>query len=277
MELTASASGTVHKILKEVGDTVKVGENLCDIKLDDGLGKEASEEQEGTDVGKGETGITGDELTASPAVVQAEKLSEEVEKQAEPLPAEPQIVPSEAETTGPYGSGEPSIGSGTTNGRINPELASSPSNTASDFASSSQSTPPSFTSSSPTILSPPDAPSTAARTIIKTSPAIRTLAAKHSIDLSSITPTGEGGRITKDDIENVISAEGGVGSEYKSGSAKVEPEITLAKSGPQTTALKKEEDVTRVEFGRTRKVMYRAMSGMGNVPHFGYVFPVYNI
>jgi 2-oxoisovalerate dehydrogenase E2 component (dihydrolipoyl transacylase) len=94
------------------------------------------------------------------------------------------------------------------------------------------------------------------RKIVKASPAIRTLAARMGIELAGVKGSGEGGRVLRDDL---LACESGTGvdSAGVGGGKMEESDRNLI---PTTT---------RVEFGRTRKVMYRALGDMGHVPHFG--------
>jgi pyruvate/2-oxoglutarate dehydrogenase complex dihydrolipoamide acyltransferase (E2) component len=92
------------------------------------------------------------------------------------------------------------------------------------------------------------------RKIVKASPAVRTLAARMGIDLMDIKGSGEGGRVLRDDITSHIT-----------GSS-----LSVDVDGQAPPGARDEvPTTTRVEFGRTRKVMYRAMGDMGSVPHFG--------
>jgi 2-oxoisovalerate dehydrogenase E2 component (dihydrolipoyl transacylase) len=95
------------------------------------------------------------------------------------------------------------------------------------------------------------------RKIVKASPAVRTLAARMGVDLAEMKGSGEGGRVLKDDIIAASTASdlGGVAGSGGDRMGQMDRDQVPA--------------VTRVEFGRTRKVMYRALGEMGAVPHFG--------
>jgi len=92
------------------------------------------------------------------------------------------------------------------------------------------------------------------RKIVKASPAVRTLAARMGIELVDVKGSGEGGRVLRDDL---TSHSGHSGSDRG--------EVVGTSLGDRREV----PEATRVEFGRTRKVMYRAMGDMGSVPHFG--------
>lgn len=107
--------------------------------------------------------------------------------------------------------------------------------------------------------------------IVKASPAVRALAGRLGVELEDATPTGDGGRVTREDLER-LAAEGSAAS---SSSA---PAPTPSASAPRPAAAPRQssaapvdrgENVERMEMGRTRKVMYKAMGSMGSVPHFG--------
>ena len=66
--------------------------------------------------------------------------------------------------------------------------------------------------------------------------------------------TGEGGWLTKEDVR---AAAGAI------------PHSEISSSRISGMDRSKQEEVPKVDFGRTKKVMWRAMGFMGNVPHFG--------
>ncbi|KAI9633188.1 putative tricarboxylic acid cycle-related protein [Dioszegia hungarica] len=103
------------------------------------------------------------------------------------------------------------------------------------------------------------------REIVKTSPAVRTLAARLGVRLEDVKPTGEGGRVTQVDVQAAAERHAPVASSSRAASLPTSP----APLGYPAVRSKMPE-VTKVDFGRTRKVMYRAMGDMASVPHFGY-------
>ena len=98
------------------------------------------------------------------------------------------------------------------------------------------------------------------RKIVKASPAVRTLAARMGIELVDVKGSGEGGRVLRDDL----TSHSAPASHLSSGGSRA-GEVMHLESRDRGEI----PEVTRVEFGRTRKVMYRAMGDMGSVPHFG--------
>jgi 2-oxoisovalerate dehydrogenase E2 component (dihydrolipoyl transacylase) len=125
-------------------------------------------------------------------------------------------------------------------------------------------------------------PQEARKEIIKASPAVRTMAGRLGVRLEDVRPTGEGGRVTQQDVQNAVMAQKGPAG-VQAGAASSENTPTTRSSGgsaapsptPPKAALvgsgerSKIPEITKVEFGRTRKVMYRAMGDMAHVPHFG--------
>lgn len=98
------------------------------------------------------------------------------------------------------------------------------------------------------------------RKIVKASPAVRTLAARMGIELVDVEGSGEGGRVLRDDL----TSHSAPASHLSSGGSRAGEVMEL-----ESRDRGEIPEVTRVEFGRTRKVMYRAMGDMGSVPHFG--------
>ncbi|OCF34848.1 hypothetical protein I316_03393 [Kwoniella heveanensis BCC8398] len=99
------------------------------------------------------------------------------------------------------------------------------------------------------------------RVIIKASPAVRTLATRLGVDLAKVDATGPSGRITKEDIEAFAPRSTNTSSRSGAGG-----EAGLVRYVERDL----EPDTRRIEFGRTRKVMYRALGAQGSIPHFGY-------
>jgi 2-oxoisovalerate dehydrogenase E2 component (dihydrolipoyl transacylase) len=98
------------------------------------------------------------------------------------------------------------------------------------------------------------------REIVKTSPAVRNLAARLGVRLEEVDPTGDGGRVTQMDVQ--------------AAAGRSQPKAHKEATGQPQAAMYPTErsrvgEVTRVDFGRTRKAMYRAMGEMAQVPHFG--------
>ena len=99
------------------------------------------------------------------------------------------------------------------------------------------------------------------RKVVLTSPAVRSLARRLDVDLERVQGSGDKGRIRKEDVEAYAARRDGSGNAFASSSKQ-----TLD-SGDRS----KIPEITRVEFGRTRKVMWKALGAQGSVPHFGYV------
>jgi pyruvate/2-oxoglutarate dehydrogenase complex dihydrolipoamide acyltransferase (E2) component len=110
------------------------------------------------------------------------------------------------------------------------------------------------------------------KSIIKTSPAVRALAGRLGVELEECTPTGPGGRVTKDDVERAAAkppAQSAPATAPLGSSAPAAAAPRAVAPPPVTYSADRGEEVERMEMGRTRKVMYKAMGSMGDVPHFG--------
>ena len=105
------------------------------------------------------------------------------------------------------------------------------------------------------------AESSGPRKIVKASPAVRNLAMRLGVDLTHVKPTGESGRVTREDVQAAAGSSG----EVQSRVANRELEAPRRVQGPRASLPEK----SRIEFGRTRKIMWKALGDMGTVPHFG--------
>jgi 2-oxoisovalerate dehydrogenase E2 component (dihydrolipoyl transacylase) len=108
-----------------------------------------------------------------------------------------------------------------------------------------------------------------ARDIVKASPAVRVMAARLGVKLEDVRATGPDGRVTQQDVQNSVprpsSPAQASNAAATSRAAPSVPAQQLAVS-PERSQI---PEMTKVEFGRTRKVMYRAMGDQAHVPHFG--------
>lgn len=107
-----------------------------------------------------------------------------------------------------------------------------------------------------------------AKRIVKASPAVRALAHRLGVDLTTVKPTGPSNRVVKEDLEGALAA----------AAAPATPAAAPRAAAPKAAAPRaaapsadRGQETERMEMGRTRKVMYRAMGSQGDVPHFGYV------
>ncbi|WVQ72270.1 hypothetical protein IAR50_001819 [Cryptococcus sp. DSM 104548] len=263
VELTSHATGKVTSIKGEIGQMVKVGQTLCVIETDEAaeevpddepsppqgqVGEAANQAEQ-----KQESGKEYIKSHESPAVAQAEDLSEQFERASEPHP-------SSSSSPSPEASRPPRKHS-----LDDTPALSSHEHLFKDQDAAMDASGPAQLSGEASIL--PSAPRPAAsptqdrpipdrqarseetKKIVKASPAVRTLAAKVEVELDGVKATGEGGRVTREDVQAaVVSAASQVG-----GTMQVD-----------------EGETTRVEFGRTRKVMWKALGEQAKVPHFGY-------
>lgn len=270
VELTSPTAGVVKRLGGEEGVVVKVGQLICDIETDgetaDSIGLEeasvsedpahddrrpqqdvASESTQGSAVAE----RVEQEQEQSPAVTRAEQETEVKEKEAEHSHSHSH---SESDSS-LFVSRDEALDSATSGGQFSGEAAMLP---------SAPPQPPTYTSGmaeEAVRRKERRQDWESLKRIVKASPAVRTLAARLDVDLSEVKGTGDGGRVTSEDVRG--HAEG-------SGVREVEPSGTSASpTAVSRGARGSEPPSTRVEFGRTRKVMYRAMGDMGSVPHFG--------
>lgn len=295
VELTSPTAGVVKRLGADEGAVVKVGQLICDIEVEG-----SEEESTGLDSGgpSGEGAHHAEETQSverqsreaesnieqseSPSVTLARHVTETLERQAESgsAPTTPAANASahttSASASAPDENDEHDYDESLFRPRDSSDLAGGAQFTGEGGVIPSAPSAPS--SSRPAATQPlynspvvqRDTPNSASssrgkKEIVKASPAVRTLAARLGVDLAAIRGTGEGGRVTKEDVEGFAAA--AVGHD--------EPEhgVIGGSGSASQTAMpgwrEKEPTSTRVEFGRTRKVMYRAMGDMGSVPHFG--------
>lgn len=244
-ELTSPTPGIVHSIKAQTGQIVKVGQVLCEIRTEE----------------EGEVGEEGELAGEAPSeenkeVEQAEETSEIVEKAEEkteqhdaqtesskPLPVE-EFVPEKSvnldedhsTSTGVQFSGEATV------------LPSAPAAAA-----------PSHSEPVPARRERVDG---GTKKILLTSPATRALAGRLGIDLNEVDGSGDKGRITREDVQKHADRSTSAGPTVSSASI---PTAAATATGNRAQW----PEVTKVDFGRTRKVMYRALGAQAEVPHFG--------
>ncbi|WVW81288.1 hypothetical protein I302_103279 [Kwoniella bestiolae CBS 10118] len=264
VELTSHADGIVRGIKKSAGETVKVGQVLCEIHTsenDDDGGFTAAQDVTSNQPTEGDGHVSQvneeDHAQAqsqnqsqgkSPQVNEAEHLTENLEKSQESQDQD-----------------QPPSSSSTIQNRKHPLHTPEDDPIQLSGEASILPSPPRLT---PTTQH--DTPVQARRDrseedqdntkkISKASPAIRTLAGKMGIDLGIIRGTGENGRIIKGDLEDYAGTS--LSSSEQSPKEKKDKGKIYRTDSPE---------YTRVEFGRTRKIMFRALGEQGKIPHFGY-------
>ena len=102
------------------------------------------------------------------------------------------------------------------------------------------------------------------RKISLSSPAVRALARRLDVDLEDVHGSGEKGRIRKEDVEASAAAQSGISASGRLSGITSRTMLSLS-----AAERSKEPELNRVEFGRTRKVMWKALGAQGSVPHFG--------
>lgn len=286
VELTSHAKGIVRNIKADPGQTVKVGTVLCVIETDEPSSEDAAEEgpeaqpqpdnaednvgdsTKSPAIGKQPQKLSGEEdirAHESAAVAQAEDLTEELERASERQSPPP--TPSMSHRKHPLAD------------KDDDDHFSGVETLFRAHDASMDASGPAKLSGEAAIL--PSAPRRASehstgpvperrsrseedheRTIIKAAPAVRTLAFRLGIDLSQVSPSGKGGRVVKEDVLAAAGTTAGLENQ----SAQVE-RYNKHTASSELGAVKQE--TTRIEFGRTRKVMYKALSEQAKIPHFG--------
>ncbi|OXH41615.1 2-oxoisovalerate dehydrogenase E2 component (dihydrolipoyl transacylase) [Cryptococcus neoformans] len=288
VELTSHAKGIVRDIKTDPGHMVKVGTVLCVIETDEPSSEDAAEDglqlppksdnaQDGVgDNTKSSTGIQPEKLSGqdeiraheSATVAQAEDLSEELERASER-----QFPPPTSSTSRrkhPLDDADKDeddhLTATETLFRAHDASmdASGPAKLSGEAAilpSAPRREPQHDTGPVPERR--PQAVGDRERAVIKAAPAVRTLALRLGIDLSQVSPSGQGGRVVREDV--LAAANTTAGLQNQSAQAKGYNTHTTSNKSEVI-----EQETTRVEFGRTRKVMYKALSEQAKIPHFGY-------
>ncbi|RXK37753.1 hypothetical protein M231_05002 [Tremella mesenterica] len=270
VELTSPCAGTVETLKASEGDTIRVGQIICEIRLAgnaEGPTPSLSPEQDPPQtlqdpdttsttqsfIHEKNKNTTSLSQTSSP-ISQISEIVQEHELQKEEPDIPDQFSALESRLLSSDRSADLLGGA-----RFSGEAAILPS------------VPP---TPKPHPLNPEyqaitrDAPSGKVARKVLASPAVRTLASKMGLDISSVIGTGEGGRVTKDDLEHASTQR----AEFSFSSS---PQTTSASviSSRNLDAEKKIDirpETMRVEMGRTRKTMFRIMSQQATIPHFGY-------
>jgi len=112
----------------------------------------------------------------------------------------------------------------------------------------------------PAVSEPAAAASPAGDRKVLSTPATRALAKRHKLDLGTVTPTGRGGRVTKQDVLLVLN-----------GSAPVQPAgAAAAAPQPQPAAPSAAAEDRAVPIRGIRKAMFAQMTAANAVPHFNF-------
>lgn len=266
-ELTSPTPGVVVSINVHEGDTVKVGQTLC--VIDDGEGGEESAEEIAPVVEDSTPPIVPEYV--EPEAPAAAKSSSPLVGTHEAYSAGPSDSSAEAQTgaTGQTPAGFDQV-------RLDGLDSDSESgmSTGVQFtgeASILPSAPPARPSPGRHAHAPVEVrrernEASESKRVTLASPAVRTLAGRLGIDLSDVSGSGERGRVTREDVERYT------GSTSTGGSTTQCPPLTVHGGREILRPLGNRSqwpETTRVEFGRTRKVMYRALGAQAEVPHFG--------
>jgi 2-oxoisovalerate dehydrogenase E2 component (dihydrolipoyl transacylase) len=240
VELTSPTVGIVRRLGADEGVVVKVGELICDIDTGGAGDVEIEQSHETEPIVSETTAPTINEAGSNESALPAESILPQAEQDESLFQSRDTLLDT---SSGAQFSGEAAM------------LPSPP-------------PPPRSTSTATSIHEGTEPPRkerekwSEIRKIVKASPAVRTLAARMGVELSGVKGTGDGGRVVKEDVVSASSSSLESASTSSSG-------MGMGTRGVADTKRDEIPMTTRVEFGRTRKVMYRAMGDMGHVPHFG--------
>ncbi|WOO85131.1 lipoamide acyltransferase family protein [Vanrija pseudolonga] len=242
VEITSPHAGVITKVNAEPGSVVKVGQTLCEIDMGDGAeGGEPAPEPE---------------AAAPPPPPPAPAAA--APPPPPPAPAAPAAAPAPA-------NGEPAKRKGRPHPLADAETAVRFEGEASILPAA-----PLARGEVPDFVEARRAGGAdGAKRIVKASPAVRALAHRLGVDLTTVKPTGPSNRVVKEDVEGALAA-----AEAPAAAPAASPRAAAPKAAaPRAAALSADrgQETERMEMGRTRKVMYRAMGSQGDVPHFGYV------
>jgi pyruvate/2-oxoglutarate dehydrogenase complex dihydrolipoamide acyltransferase (E2) component len=200
-------SGDVLEVLVSVGDEITKDQGLVELETD-----KATVEVPSSHAGK-VTAIhvkVGDTVKIGGALVSLESQSVQATPPAQP-PAQPQAAePKPAPTAAPVAAEKPAP----------PKTPAVPAATAREDASPAP-VPPPRPAAAPV---PPQVPTASNPAGIAAGPAIRRFAREVGVDLSLVVGTGEGGRITRDDVLAVVRQ---ASAAVKSGRALAGPDSTI--------------------------------------------------
>ena len=254
MELTSPVIGVVKRLGADEGVVVKVGELICDIETDSVSADEETSHQAPAESTNAPSENDHSASTREDSIESREGKADASTERHDPTPAparETRESDHELEDSSLFASRDSTMDMANSGAQFSGEAAMLPSapppRRPHHHDTSSQAVPERKEGKSWGEL----------KRIVKASPAVRTLAARMDVDLSQVRGTGDGGRVTGDDIRQHAA-----GTSSGLGSGGVRPPV-------KEMARESVDKSTRVDFGRTRKVMYRAMGDMGQVPHFG--------
>ncbi len=176
----STAAGKVVKILVSTGDSVPIGGPLVELETADGSDSSAD----------GGTETEQPSASAEPEPAADEQVESTDEPEDEPAVAKQQSAPAEpADDTDEEDEDD--------------EKPAEPPAKSSPPAAAPAAKPAQPLSSPPPPVSPPAAPGKD-ESVIAAGPAIRRLAREVGVELSRVTGTGDGGRITRDDVLSVV-------------------------------------------------------------------------
>ncbi|MEA2170184.1 MAG: hypothetical protein QOF76_3484, partial [Solirubrobacteraceae bacterium] len=208
-EVPSPASGVITKILAQEGDTVTIGQVLCEISQGDGNGSgngsapaaeaetdEPATEEKIIDI---EIPTMGDSITEGTILEWLKKVGDSVEEDEGIVEVSTDKVDAElpspaagviTETLAEEGD---TVTVGQVVARMKVGGAGAPAKTSSDGAAAPAETPKDASGNGAAAATPDG---------VKATPVAKRVAAVEGVDLAKVTGTGPGGRITKEDVLN---------------------------------------------------------------------------
>jgi 2-oxoisovalerate dehydrogenase E2 component (dihydrolipoyl transacylase) len=222
-EIPAPADGVMSELIAAEGTVVPVGEPICSI----------------------DTGVATPDAAAEPEVKEAATVAAPAEQSLQAAPAEPETAPAEAETAPAEAQAIPAEPqTAPVNAQAGGETAVGPIQEA--FAESAAEGP----------ASDDTAGGNGQAAGYHVTPAVRMLVREHGVDLSQITGSGIGGRISKKDVlEYVQRRDAGAGASVPSGT----PATAVPASAAPASFTQAGEGETVVPLTQVRKAIAEHM------------------
>ncbi|OII34951.1 2-oxoglutarate dehydrogenase, E2 component, dihydrolipoamide succinyltransferase [Curtobacterium sp. MMLR14_010] len=192
-EIPSPIAGVVEEILVQEDETVEVGTPL--VKIGDGAG--SSDGDSGSSDSSASDSSESNEAAAEEAAPEAEPSTEQDTEAKAPEPTEPEPAPAgQTQPAAPAAPSAPPAAAPVPQAAPVPPPAAAPA----PPAPAAVPAPPAAVSSAPTASAEVPNPSQTGAASGYVTPLVRKLANEQGVDLSTVTGTGVGGRIRKEDV-----------------------------------------------------------------------------